>query len=126
MMTYKTLLLVLASSGCAALAQLFFKLGMSTPQVQSAMERTHQVAELARAVMFNPNVLLGLGLYGLGTVLWLFVLARLDVSMAYPFVGLAIVLTMLMGFFVLGEAMTLARVFGTLLVVIGISMISST
>ena len=39
----------------------------------------------------------GLALYGLGAMVWLYVLARLPLSAAYPFVGLGFILTMVLG-----------------------------
>lgn len=53
-------------------------------------------------------------------------LARLDVSMAYPFVGLGFILTMLLVFFVLGESLSTMRIVGTLLITAGVVLVSLT
>ena len=65
-------------------------------------------------------VWLGPILFALGAVLWLGVLAKVDVIIAYPFVGLGVILTALFGFFLLGEAFSVIRFVGTCLVVLGI------
>ncbi len=65
----------------------------------------------------------GLMLYALGAVLWLGVLARIDVSIAYPFVGLGFILAALCGVFLLGEAFSVIRFVGTCLVVLGLVLV---
>lgn len=53
-------------------------------------------------------------------VVWLAVLAKVEVTMAYPFVGLGFLVTLALGVLLLGETMSLTRVIGTLLVVLGV------
>ena len=122
-MSLKILLLILVSVSLSALAQLVLKLGMSEPQVQGAMAGNDRFA-VFQAVALNLKVLAGLTIYGLGAVLWLFVLARTDVSMAYPFVGLGFLLTMAFGALFLGEPMSLARIGGTILVASGVYLVA--
>jgi multidrug transporter EmrE-like cation transporter len=73
----------------------------------------------------NPAIESGFVLYGASVVLWLAVLSRLEVSRAYPFVGLGVVITMLFGVFVLGEPLTLAKIVGTVLVATGVYVVAS-
>ncbi|MBF5095572.1 EamA family transporter [Azospirillum sp. INR13] len=53
-------------------------------------------------------------------VVWLAVLAKVEVTMAYPFVGLGFLVTLALGVLLLGESMSLTRLIGTLLVVLGV------
>jgi multidrug transporter EmrE-like cation transporter len=76
------------------------------------------------AVTTSPTVWLGLSLYGFSAVVWLFVLAKLQVSVAYAFVALGFVLTMVLGCVVLGEPLTLRKLAGTALVMLGIWMVT--
>jgi drug/metabolite transporter (DMT)-like permease len=69
-------------------------------------------------------VVFGLALYFLGALVWLLVLARVDVTMAYPFVGLGFILTMILGAWFLSEPVSAIRIVGTLLVVAGVALIS--
>ncbi len=110
--------LATASVALSAFAQLSLRQGMSRPATQSALEAGGGTA--AWAVASQPFVLLGLALYALGALVWLLVLARLDVTRAYPFVGLGFVLVATLGAMLLGETLTPARVVGTLLVVSGV------
>jgi len=54
----------------------------------------------------NPYLLAALALYGAGTVLWLFVLKKVPLNAAYPFMALSFCLVPLMGYLVLGEALS--------------------
>jgi multidrug transporter EmrE-like cation transporter len=76
-------------------------------------------------VTTNWQVLAGLALYGIGAAIWLLVLARIDLSVAYPFVGLGFIVTMALGWSVLDEPVGFARLAGTLLVASGIWLVSN-
>jgi multidrug transporter EmrE-like cation transporter len=47
-----------------------------------------------------------------------------DVSFAYPFVGLGFIVTMLLAFFFNGELITTAKIIGTLCIAVGIAIIA--
>src|SRR5258706_3559352 len=113
-----TLALILLSVTISALAQVSLKLGMSSPAVQQAM--TLPTIDLVYAVVRSQALLAGLVLYGLGMMIWLAVLAKIDVSQAYPFMGLGIVLTFAIGYLFLHEPINSLRAVGMLLVIAGI------
>ena len=94
---------------------LALKLGTS----QLAAQRAGGAGRELFALATSPMVIVGLALYGVGAVLWLFVLGRTQLSLAYPFVGLGFIFTMLAGALVLHEPVGSARVAGTLLIVAG-------
>ena len=72
----------------------------------------------------SPLVWLGLGLYGASAVLWLWVLSRLDVSLAYPLVSLGFVVTMGLGIVWLGEPFSTRVVAGCPLTEIVVSVLA--
>jgi len=74
-------------------------------------------------ILTNHFVISGLMLYALGAIVWLGVLARWDVSKAYPMVGLGFGLTVAIGF-LLGEQVTLLRIIGVILICTGVFLIS--
>ncbi len=115
--------LILLSISLSAIAQVLFKFGMSSIAVKQALAGGSPV-QAAVAVFLSAGVLGGLSLYGIGTVLWLGVLSRTEVSQAYPFVGLGFVLTALIGYFLFGDALSPLRVAGITLVIAGILLIS--
>jgi drug/metabolite transporter (DMT)-like permease len=117
-----TLALTLATVALSACAQVVLKYAMSAPALQQAM-RAGGVSAVS-AVAAAPFVWVGLCMYALSSVLWLGVLARVDVGQAYPFVGLGILLTMLFGTVFLGEGLSIGRVAGTALVVAGVVLVA--
>jgi drug/metabolite transporter (DMT)-like permease len=123
-MKTKLFLLILSSVSLSALAQITLKFGMSSKQVQRALEENGDRLQTVWSIASNEYVILGLFMYGASAALWLFVLARMDVSFAYPFVSLGFILTMLFGYFILGELMNLWRVIGTVLVIMGVIFVS--
>lgn len=116
--------LILGSVGMSAVAQLLLKLGMSSEPVQQALGQDSTL-DAVWIVATNWQVVGGMGLYALAAIVWLFVLARADLSFAYPFVGIGFILTMLLGWAILGETLGAARLIGTLLVVGGVWLVSS-
>jgi len=114
--------LALASIGMGAVAQVLFKLAMSGPAVRGAIDGGGVVA-VVRAVALSPGVIGGVALYGLGTLLWLAVLSRAELSKAYPFVGLSFVITAVMGYFLFSDTMSLSRIAGTALIVAGVVLV---
>lgn len=98
-------------------AQIALKRGMAPPP------GTNLGGTYAHALT-SPMVWVGLGLYGLSTLLWLWVLSRLDVSLAYPLVSLGFVVTMAAGVLWLGEPFSWLRVGACTLIVIGVTLLA--
>ncbi len=119
-MSGNLLLLILASVGLSAVAQMFLKLGVGAVRIAS----DSGVTATLTAYAFSPFIVLGLALYGLGAVMWLFVLSRLQLTAAYPFVGLGFILTMILGATALGETLSATRIAGTLLIAAGCVLVA--
>ena len=119
-MTLRLFLLILTSVSLSALAQLALKMGASAaPEARAA-----GIGSELGGLLQSPMVIVGLGLYGVGALLWLFVLGRAPLSLAYPFVGMGFILTMLAGAFWLNESVSFARVAGTLLIATGCVLVA--
>jgi multidrug transporter EmrE-like cation transporter len=112
--------------GCVLLTaagQIALKLGASNPALAGLLEAGNLTAFAARALS-APVILAGLLLYALSTILWLFILARADLSYAYPFVSLGFVLTAVFGRYALQEPLTMPRIAGIALIVLGVIFVS--
>jgi drug/metabolite transporter (DMT)-like permease len=107
----------------SSVAQIVLKTGLSQPHVVVALDSGSHVSGL-KAIFLNTWVIGGLFLYFSAAVVWLFALVRVEVSMAYPFVGLGFILTMIFGKFIMGDAVTAARILGTLLISAGVIFVS--
>lgn len=103
--------------------QIALKLGASNPALVGLLDAGNLSVYAARAAI-SPMIIIGLLLYALSTVLWLLILARADLSYAYPFVSMGFVLTALYGRFALHEALTAPRIAGIALIVLGVFFVS--
>ncbi|MFP5212330.1 MAG: EamA family transporter [Acidobacteriota bacterium] len=122
-MTIRILLATLLAVALSAIAQLVLKYGMSGEAVQNSLGSSSWT-DVLRAVVLNWKIVLGMAIYAVSMGVWLLVLARVDVSQAYPFVGLGFVITAACGHFLLGESFGLQRIGGTILVGIGVYLIA--
>ena len=69
-------------------------------------------------------IVLGLVIYALGTVCWMFCLSCLDLSYAYPFTGLSYVLIFVASWLIFGDSFSLQRFGGVLVICLGVAFIS--
>lgn len=118
-MSLKSLMLILLSVGLSAIAQIAMKAGVSGVATQASAS----VLGSYTAMLTAPKVLLGLACYGLGALIWLRVLSMMDVSQAYPFVAVGFVLTMALGFILLGETPHLTRLVGAGFILVGVWLV---
>ena len=72
----------------------------------------------------NLYVVGGLLIYVSGTVFWLAALSRVDLSYAYPFASLSYVIMLAAAWLLFHEDITLLRVVGTVVVALGVIIIS--
>jgi multidrug transporter EmrE-like cation transporter len=117
------IVLILASVLTTACAQLFLKAGMSSARVQCAISQGISPRAIAQ-VAIDPLVVAGLFLYFGAALAWLFVLSKVQVSLAYPFVALGFVLTTLAGRFIFNEPLSSTRIFAVILICLGVSLLA--
>jgi len=122
-MTPHVLLLILASVGLTSFAQIILKAGMSDAAVLRALD-AGMSWQAVLSIACQPMVVGGLLLYFAAAFVWLLVLARVEVSLAYPFVGLGFVLTMLLGWAIHGDSLNAARIIGTLIISLGVVILA--
>lgn len=113
----KIALLALASILLSVAAQFVLKHGVAT-----RADAPVSGAAGWLAMLLEPAVIAGLGLYALGAVVWLQVLSQWDVSRAYPLVGFGFVLTAAVGY-LLGEQIGLQRLAGVALICTGVLLV---
>lgn len=115
--------LILSSILLSSFAQIVLKTGMSNPDVLAAIQ-SKDTFDIIKTIVTNIAVIGGLTLYFASAAVWLLVLAKVDVSFAYPFVGLGFIITMLLAFFINGEILSTTKVVGTLCIALGVVIIA--
>ena len=113
---------ILISVVGGAVGQILLKKGMGSmgPLTMSASQMPTILWKMAT----NPYVVVGLGIYLLGTVFWLTALSRVNLSFAYPFASLSYVLMLIAGWLLLDETITPMRLAGTAVIIVGVSLIA--
>ena len=74
----------------------------------------------------NPWIMSGFVSAFLASMAWMAAMTRFDLGYAYPFMSLAFVIVMIFGVVFLGEAASLRKVIGTLMVIAGLIVIART
>ncbi len=105
-----------------AIGQVVLKKGMGSmgPLTMTAS----QVPNILWRMVTNPYVVIGLGIYLVGTVFWLTALSRVNLSFAYPFASLGYVLMLLASWLLLHETITPMRLIGAAVIIAGLFLIA--
>jgi small multidrug resistance pump len=72
------------------------------------------------AQLVDWHTVIGLGLYGLATVGYLIAIRRIPLSVAFPSISLSYIVVMIIGGIVFGEAITVAKIAGVVLIGVGV------
>ena len=105
-----TMTLLLATIAVLAGGQVLFKL--SANGLQLGDPRTFLSVPLVAA----------LGIYGVATLMWLVVLTRLPLSVAFPFYGLTFLLVPILAWLFLGEPLRIQTLVGGVVIIIGVAI----
>jgi drug/metabolite transporter (DMT)-like permease len=74
--------------------------------------------------LLSPSLLSGLFVYGLATIMWILVLKRLPLSLAFPFYGLTFLLVPLLAHFLIGEKIGYQTLLGGGIIMFGVFVTS--
>jgi multidrug transporter EmrE-like cation transporter len=120
-----TVALMVATIVLTAFSQVVLKVGMSGESVQRVLMDGAPALHLSWVIGTSPLVLLGLASYTVSALLWLFVLSRVDVSVAYPCMALGYVVTFAAGVLILGEPFSWPKLVGVVVIIIGVAAVAS-
>jgi drug/metabolite transporter (DMT)-like permease len=113
---------ILVSVLLGAVGQVLLKKGMSN--MGPVTLTLNQLPATLWGMATNLYVVFGLLLYVTGTVFWLSALSRVDLSYAYPFASLSYVIMLAASWLLFHENITVVRLLGTLIVALGVFVIS--
>lgn len=75
-------------------------------------------------LIWSPKVIGGIALYGIATLLWLYILSKLPFSIAYPFQSLSYVLGVLMAALLFQEHVDWQQWLGVVVIIFGVFLIA--
>lgn len=102
-------LTILCVTGIAAGQILFKKAAMHLPESPQLVDW-----------LLNGWLITALSLYGITTLLWIWVLRHAPLHFAYPFMALAFIIVPLLSYFFLGEPINIKTLVGGAIIVIGV------
>ena len=106
----------------SVLGQILLKQGMN--QVGEISGSFQQMAPKLIQALMNPFVIGGIGVYGSTTLIWLVVLSRIKLSVAYPMISLGYVFSILFSWLLFKEDVPKIRVLGAFVICIGVYLVS--
>lgn len=105
-------ILIVSSIFLGALAQVLMKIGTSKIQLNLFN------------IFTNSYIIAGLSFYAISAVLWIFAISKVQLSIAYPMVSLGYIIVFVLSYFILGETISLLRVFGLFTIITGVLIVA--
>ncbi len=98
-----------------AVGQVFFKLG-------SASFKGNFFDHILLFIT-NKFLFAGLVLYGISTLIYVTTLQKIPLSVAYPLISIGYIFVLLLSYFFLGETLSLGKILGTVIIIIGVCVL---
>ena len=118
-----SVMLILLSISIAVTGQILLKIGIDRIGVVG-FGSMKAFTSLFSGIIRSPMVLTGLFLYFISAVIWMVILSTVDLSFAYPFIGLSYVLVLVLSKFILKEEVNPIRWAGAFIITVGVVIIS--
>jgi drug/metabolite transporter (DMT)-like permease len=106
----------------AATGQILLKQGVTT--IGALTITLGQLGDILWRLGTNPYVIIGLTAYVVGELFWLAALSRVDLSYAYPFASLSYVFMLAASWLVFNEDISWVRLLGTVIIGLGVFLVS--
>lgn len=118
-MSLLNLTLVLFSVVMSTGAQLILKVGANRiNDLVASQDKGLSIISLIPSYL-NVYIIVALLIYFISAAMWVLVLTRVEISIAYPFISIGFIMTLVFGVVFFGESISLGKVFGTSLIIIG-------
>lgn len=104
------------------LSQIMLKKGMT--QIEIGALKADSILKAVPSIVFNVFVFGGLFVMVISMACHLLVLSKVDISYAYPFLGLSFVLITAWGYLVLSEPLSIYKIIGVSLIVCGVALVA--
>lgn len=99
------------------LGQTLWKIGLSGMELKLTFQGIIKM-------FLNPYVFGGLAVYGVATVIWMYILSKAEISLVYPLQSLCYVITAVVAVLIFKESVPATRWFGIGLIILGAYFVS--
>jgi len=113
------LILLLIAISFSVVGELMLKTGVNQIGKEMSLHPSAIIGELV-AVFSHPIIIGGFALIFGGSIFWLAVLSRVDLSLAYPMLSLSYVFGVFLAWLVLKEEISWMRLLGVLVICAGV------
>lgn len=120
----KEIPLILLAVIINTLAQLALKAGME--RIGYFNFSLTNLTSISLQVLTNPFILAGLVCYVGSVVIWLLVLSRVQVGIAYPMISLGYIFTAIAAYYLFDEPLTMLRIVGIGVIMLGVYLVART
>ena len=117
---FKTILMVLCSCILGVTGQINLKIGINKIGLITKQTLLNNIWEIVSRVASNPNIWIGLFFFFFSFLIWLVILSRVNLSLAYPLVSMNYILLMIASKFILNEPISPSRILGTAIICLGV------
>jgi multidrug transporter EmrE-like cation transporter len=117
-----TYLLAVTSVTLNAFAQIALRKTMQS--IGAMPQGIYDCLHFGGQLLINVWFLTGMSLYAVSIGLWMAVLGKVEVSLAYPLLSIGYIITAFIGYFFLHENVNLMRIIGLATICVGIVIIS--
>lgn len=121
-MVSRALMILAVAISLTVSGELLLKYGMNQHGV-FGLSAGSIIPSLIR-IFTNPFILAGFALIFSGSVFWLSVISRVELSYAYPMLSLGYVLTVVASWFLFSEQVTPIRIGGLVIICLGVFVVS--
>ena len=116
------ILLILSSVSLNAFAQLFIRQGML--KLGKISMNINELYHMIIQAIGNIYIWAGMMSYAVSILLWMVVLSKVNVSLAYPFLSIGYIVTAVIAYFAFGEPITLQKVAGIAIICLGVVVLT--
>jgi multidrug transporter EmrE-like cation transporter len=120
-MMLTNLIFIISSVFLNALAQILLKAGMKN---FNNIDIKNNIIQTSISISLNPYIICGFISYGISIILWLWVLSKVDVSLAYPFQALGYIIVTILAWFIFQENINFTRIIALIFITLGLIILA--
>lgn len=114
--------LILLTVALNTTAQIIMKVGID--KIGTFAFAWENFIPISLKIIVSPWIVSGMTVYSIAFGIWLMVLSRTTVSIAYPMSSLAYVTSVIAAYFLLNENISILRIVGVIIILIGVYIVA--